>query len=100
MKPPKYTFKTKIYHPNIDFDGKISLDILQDKWSPPLIISVGLSLSLNMAVDFFLALKAIMMLLTTPNIDDPLEASISKIYKKNPKEFDAIAREWTKFYAK
>ena len=35
-EPPKVLCKTKIYHPNIDYDGNVCLNMLKEDWKPVL----------------------------------------------------------------
>ena len=85
FKPPRIQFTTKVFHPNINANGGICLDVLKDQWSPAL--SIGK------------VLLSICSLLTDANPKDPLVPEIARLYETNRPEFDRTAREWTIRYA-
>ena len=85
FKPPKVTFRTRIYHCNVNSSGQICLDILKEQWSPALTISK--------------VLLSICSLLTDANPHDPLVGSIAQQLLQDKESHDKTAQEWTKRYA-
>ncbi|XP_060519280.1 ubiquitin-conjugating enzyme E2 T-like [Cylas formicarius] len=87
--PPSIRFITKVYHPNIDENGRICMDLIKmppkGSWKP----TIGLEG----------VLIAIRMLLETPNPDDPLIADIAEQYKRSIEDFVKKAKEYTIQYA-
>ncbi|KAI7829498.1 ubiquitin-conjugating enzyme/RWD-like protein [Gamsiella multidivaricata] len=89
FEPPRCQFLTRVYHPNIDDQGRICLDILKGPpkgtWGP--------------AISITTMLLSLRILLANPNPDDPLLVEIANEFKENRALFTQRARMYTKQYA-
>lgn len=72
-KPPKVKCFTLIYHPNIDLEGNVCLNILRQDWKPVLTLSS--------------VLYGLQLLFLEPNPDDPLNKEAAELLKRNRFEF-------------
>jgi ubiquitin-conjugating enzyme E2 D/E len=85
MRPPRCRMLTKIYHPNINSQGEICLNILGTEWSPCLVIHR--------------VLMIIASLLDNPGLEDPLVPEIAETYCRDRRAYEENARVHTKRYA-
>jgi ubiquitin-conjugating enzyme E2 D/E len=86
FKPPKVRFVTKVFHPNISIEGGISMEILDDQWSPALHINAVL-------------LSIFSMLLIDANPDAPVNPEAAVLFVRDRAKYDATARAWAQRYA-
>lgn len=77
-EPPKVHCDTMVYHPNIDWDGHVCLNILRQDWMP--VLSVG-------SVIF-----GLLSLFLEPNADDPLNKEAAEAMTARPREFERTVR--------
>lgn len=72
-KPPKVKCTTIIYHPNIDLEGNVCLNILRQDWNPVLSLSS--------------VLYGLQLLFLEPNPDDPLNKDAAELLKRDRYQF-------------
>ncbi|XP_035632367.1 ubiquitin-conjugating enzyme E2 L3 isoform X1 [Oncorhynchus keta] len=83
FKPPKITFKTKIYHPNIDEKGQVCLPVISaENWKP--------------ATKTDQVIQSLIALVNDPQPEHPLRADLAEEYSKDRKKFFKNAEEFTK----
>ena len=72
--PPKVLCETTIFHPNIDMEGHVCLNILREDWKPVLTIQ-----SVMMGLQF---------LMLEPNPDDPLNKEAAQMLASDRRNFE------------
>ena len=76
--PPKVHCDTKIYHPNINLEGKVCLNILREDWKPVLDINA--------------VIYGLIFLFYEPNPDDPLNHEAAELFRKDTKHFERLVQ--------
>ncbi|GAB1313911.1 NEDD8-conjugating protein ubc12 [Madurella fahalii] len=78
-EPPKVQCREKIYHPNIDLEGKVCLNILREDWKPVL--------NLNAVI------VGLQFLFLEPNASDPLNKEAADDLRNNREGFKRNVRQ-------
>lgn len=74
--PPKVTCKTPIYHPNINLQGNVCLNILREDWKPVLDVNA--------------VVCGLIYLFYEPNPNDPLNHEAADKFRKDPVQFKRL----------
>jgi ubiquitin-conjugating enzyme E2 D/E len=101
FRPPKITFITPIFHPNVDESGSIFITMLQGDWSPIQTIETSKQPERRdlHTLSHYAALLSILSLLGSPLMDRPVMPEIANLYLTGRDEFDAKASEMTSQHA-
>lgn len=78
-EPPKVHCDTKIYHPNIDLQGNVCLNILREDWKPVLDINA--------------VIYGLIYLFYEPNPDDPLNREAAELFRSNIGQFERTVQK-------
>lgn len=73
-EPPKVKCQNKIYHPNIDLDGNVCLNILREDWKPVLTVNA--------------IVYGLQYLFLEPNPEDPLNKEAAHELQVNRRMFE------------
>lgn len=68
-----------VFHPNIDLEGNVCLNILREDWKPVLSIN-----SVVYGLDF---------LFLDPNPEDPLNKEAAAMLRDQPRQFEQVVRQ-------
>ncbi|CAM9160325.1 unnamed protein product [Discosporangium mesarthrocarpum] len=77
--PPKVVCNTKIYHPNINLQGNVCLNILREDWKPVL--------------DINSVIYGLIYLFYEPNPEDPLNHEAAELYRSNISQFERTVKK-------
>ncbi|KAJ1914319.1 NEDD8-conjugating protein ubc12 [Tieghemiomyces parasiticus] len=76
--PPRVRHKKRVFHPNIDLEGNICLNILREEWKPVLNLEA--------------VLVGLQYLLLEPNPEDPLNKEAAQMLRTSPASFKSTVR--------
>lgn len=84
--PPKFIFKTKIFHPNIGKNGMVSMDLFEDQWTAKI-------------CDFNNIIIIVQSLLDDPNPDDFLNDEAAKLLREDKNKYEKAVKNNTSQFA-